>query len=76
MKNKTIFKSGDKFKITIELDAEVLTDLDSGVTKEQLIDIIYSDNAYGLKSVISGSISGELENQIDIVWDKTFIDIN
>lgn len=72
--NNKLFKNGDKFKVVLTLDVELITDLE-GVTKDQIIDIFFNDDAYGLKSVVAGKIDGTnvVDDNCDteIVWDNS-----
>ena len=69
-------KSGSKFKFSITFDAQILSDSDNEIPESQIIDTIYSDEAFGLKSVIIGNIRGlEKDKQIDIIWDSSEVKI-
>ena len=54
-------KSGDKVKVTIIINAKLETELEE-VTSEQLVDFIYTDDAFDLKSVIMGWIGERPSN--------------
>jgi hypothetical protein len=49
------YTNGDKFKVVITLDAELVTDLKS-VTDDDLVNMVFKDEAYGLKSIIVGTV--------------------
>lgn len=68
---------GSKFKIVITLDAELVTDIKGGVSKEQIRDIMFKDPAYGLKSIVVGTVDPESEDDHDteILWDTRTIEI-
>jgi len=44
------FKSGDVVRITITIEAEINSE-DEFVSEEDLVNMMYDDNSYGLKSV-------------------------
>ncbi|MDO8610990.1 MAG: hypothetical protein Q7R95_10705 [bacterium] len=72
-----MYKNGSKFKIIITLDAELVTDT-NGVTKNQIRDLMFNDNAYGLKSIVAGKINPDSEHDHDteIIWNNTTIKID
>lgn len=70
------FKHGDKIKVILTLDAEVISNLD-GVTQEALCDMVLNDEAYGLKSIIVGKIDPECEEDHDteLLLNTTTVEI-
>lgn len=71
-----MIKNGQQFKIIITLDCELVTD-ELGATKEQIIDIMYADPAYGLKSIVTGTINPNVKNDHDteILFEEISIEI-
>ena len=67
---------GQKFKIVITLECELVTD-ERGATKEQIRDIMFADPAYGLKSIVAGTINPNSKDDHDteILWDSTTIEV-
>lgn len=70
-------KNGDNFKIIITLHAKVYTEIEEGVTRDQLCDLVLQDDAYGLKSIIAGKVNPdcEFEHDTEIVWDENEVEI-
>jgi len=68
---------GTKLKITITLDAELVTETE-GVTYNQIYDMFYKDSAYGLKSIVVGKLGDSCDDGHDteIIWDNMEIKIS
>jgi hypothetical protein len=71
-----MIENGQKFKIVITLDCELVTD-EPGATKEQIRDIMFADPSYGLKSIVVGTINPNSKDDHDteIMWDSTTIEV-
>lgn len=69
-------KDGDKIKVVITLEAELITTLPS-VTNDQLVDLMFSDPAYGKKSIVVGCLNKDTKDDHDteILLDTTQITI-
>jgi hypothetical protein len=49
------FYPGDTVKIVLTIEAQLYSD-NAAINKKELIDMLYEDDAYGLKSIVANDI--------------------
>lgn len=81
MENGTVgcspwLNDGQKFKIVIILDCELVTD-GLGATKDQVRQIMFDDPAYGKKTIVVGTLNPNTtdDHDTEIRWDSTTIEV-
>ena len=73
------FKHGDKVRVTMVFDGELVHDSDGPITEEQFISMIYNDDSYGLKSIVVGRLLSETNNDdhdTELLWKNTTVKVS